>query len=55
MFDREQYRRMAEEATRLSEAATTEENRVIWLKIAEGYWHLAERARESVEEDPPTF
>jgi hypothetical protein len=46
MFSRAQYQLMAEEAARLSEAATTEENRVIWMKIAEGYRELAGRADE---------
>jgi hypothetical protein len=54
MFNRDQYRRMAEEATRLAKAATNEENRVIWLKIAEGYWLLAERnARPKDDESAP--
>jgi hypothetical protein len=46
---------MAEEATRLSQAATSDENRVIWLKIAEGYWLLAERAEspKSERDDQP--
>ena len=35
---------MAEEAARLAEAATNDDNRVIWLKIAEGYHILADRA-----------
>lgn len=46
MFTSAQYRQMAEEAARLAEAATNDDNRVIWLKIAEGYQILAERAGE---------
>jgi len=44
MFTSAQYQLMAVEAARLAEAATSEDNRVIWLKIAEGYQILAERA-----------
>ena len=49
MFSSEQYRQMADEASRLSEAATTKENRVIWLKIAEGYRLLADQAEDTAE------
>jgi hypothetical protein len=47
MFTSGQYRQMAEEAARLAEAATNDDNRVIWLKIAEGYQVLADRAERS--------
>jgi hypothetical protein len=55
MFTRSHYLQMAQEAARLSEAATSEENRVIWLKIAEGYRELADivdaQAAETCDED----
>ena len=58
MFTSSQYRQMAEEAARLAEAATSEDNRVIWLKIAEGYQILAERAGlrpgEETDDDDPS-
>ena len=44
MFSSDQYQQMAEEAARLAEAASNIENRVIWLKIAEGYRLLADQA-----------
>jgi hypothetical protein len=52
MFGIDQYRKMAAEALRLAEAATTEENRVIWRKIAEGYLMLANQAEASREQKP---
>jgi hypothetical protein len=55
MFSSDQYRQMAEEAVRLAEAATSNDNRVIWLKISEGYRMLADQADGAVSssDNPP--